>query len=58
MTDTCPRCLAPAIPPAKELRRAGRIVHGYICRCGHRWATVRQADAYEDAPRQRMGRAA
>lgn len=54
MTDTCPNCLAPGIPPAKERRRGERIVHGYICRCGHRWATARQAEAYpagDDQPK-------
>jgi hypothetical protein len=46
MSDTCPNCLAPGIPPAKEARRGDQIVHGYICRCGHRWATTRSARAY------------
>jgi hypothetical protein len=57
VTDTCPSCLAPGIPPAKERRRGDQIAHGYICRCGHRWATTRSAAAY-DVPGRPQRRAA
>lgn len=58
MTDTCPSCLTRGVPPAKEIRRGDQIAHGYICRCGHRWATTRSAAAYEADPRRHLGRAA
>jgi hypothetical protein len=58
MTDTCPSCLARGIPPAKEIRRGDQIGHGYICRCGHRWATTRSAAAYTTRRNRRTEEAA
>lgn len=47
MTDSCPRCLRPAVEPTATRRRADRIAHGYRCpRCGHTWATARDLTAY------------
>ncbi|MGW2113726.1 hypothetical protein [Streptomyces zhihengii] len=58
MNDTCPACLRRDIPPAKEVRRGDQIVHGYICRCGHRWATTRSAEMYGQTPEAPALRAA
>lgn len=52
MTDTCPNCLTRGIPPAQERRRGQHIAHGYICRCGHRWATARLIAAYPNLTRK------
>lgn len=46
MTDNCPRCLRPGVPPVASRARGDRVVHGYRCPCGHQWITGRHLPSY------------
>jgi transposase-like protein len=49
MTDTCPNCLTPAVPPATTRCDSEQRTDRYRCpRCRHTWVTRRDLVAYRD----------
>lgn len=50
MTGTCPRCAASGVSMASERTHGGRIIRGYACSCGHRWAVITPAVQPEPEP--------